>query len=113
MIRKRKKQVSICIETLLGFEFQLCNTEKTDANFHARLTIHILHSEAEEEDEYNDEESFQGDCNEGKEYGNRVDLFEVHFGISSRNSDKYNDLSDSDILPEDFFKTTYLKVSTS
>ena len=29
--------------------------KKTDANFHARLTIHILHSEAEAEDEYNDE----------------------------------------------------------
>merc|ERR1712113_1037302 len=64
--------------------------------------------EIEEEDEYNNEESFQGDYNDGEEYGNQVDLFEVHFGISSSNSDKHNDLSYSDILPEDFFKTTYL-----
>ena len=77
------------------------------------LTINIFNSEEEEEDEYNDEESFQGDYNDGEEYGNQVDLFEVHFGISSSNSDKYDDLSDSDILPEDFFKKTYLKVSTS
>lgn len=63
------------------------------------------------EDEHIDDESFQGDCNDGEEFGNQVDLFEVHFGISSGNSGKFEDLNESDLLPEDFFKTSYHKVS--
>ena len=64
-----------------------------------------------EEEECCDENSFQGDYNDGEEFGNQVDLFDVHFGIPSGNSEKHNDLTEADILPENFFQTSYLKVS--
>ena len=63
------------------------------------------------DDECTDDGSFQGDYNADEEFGNQVDLFEVHFGIPSGNSEKYEDLTESDLLPEDFFETSYNKVS--
>merc|ERR1712062_135631 len=65
--------------------------------------------EAEEEEECSDENSFQGDYNDGEEFGNQVDLFDVHFGIPSGNSIKHDNLTEADILPENFFQTSYLK----
>ena len=67
----------------------------------------------EEEDQYNDEESFQGDYNDEEEYANQVDLFEVLSSIPSTNSERYENLTESDILPEEFFKTSYLEVSVN
>ena len=64
-----------------------------------------------EEEECSDENSFQGDYNDGEEFGNQVDLFDVHFGIPSGNSEKNKNLTEADILPENFFQTSYLKVS--
>ena len=60
------------------------------------------------------DDSFKGDCNDEEEYGDQNQLFDVIASTVGRTSDRpelYDNISQCDLLPEDFLRNAFLKVS--